>query len=124
MSDDSESNGSTVLSRLPIRTLLVIAILCTVAVGPAAAQDCTDSDCEEELQNQMNEVGSFLSVIIAAVAIPNGAFGVFQWMTAGTDTEQSDKGRKRIRNSFIGVAGAGVIMIAVRLLTNTLGIGA
>lgn len=65
----------------------------------------------------MNQVGSFLALVIGAVAIPNGAFGVFQWMTAGTDTEQTDKGRKRIRNSFIGVAGAGAVMVAVRLLS-------
>lgn len=108
-------------------------VLAMIVVGmltmPVAAdhKDCSAiaDDKEEEkkkcqqqhLENQMTQVGDFLSIVIAAVAVPNGAFGVFQWMTAGTDTEQTDKGRKRIRNSFIGVAGAGAVLIAVRLLT-------
>lgn len=112
---------------------LVLAFLLVGMVGPAAAQNqnnqnnpCqgqtnSQSSAESCLEHRMNQVGNFLSIVIMAVAIPNGAFGVFQWMTAGTDTEQSDKGRKRIRNSFIGVAGAGAIMVAVRLLTAMVG---
>jgi hypothetical protein len=103
--------------------MFILAILLITAVGPAAAQCSSESDCESQLRDQMSTVGNFLSVIIAAVAIPNGAFGIFQWMTAGTDTEQSSKGRKRIRNSFIGVAGAGVILIAVEMLSVMLGVG-
>lgn len=125
MSESKRTKARTMLGRLPVRALLVAAMLLTVAVGPAAAQatsTCSSQDeCGDELQSEMETVGNFLSIIIAAVAIPNGAFGVFQWMTAGTDTEQSSKGRKRIRNSFIGVAGAGVILLAVRMLSVMLG---
>lgn len=117
MSQETQPERGIALGRAALKTVLVIGLLLTVAVGPAAAQQCSgQQSCQTQLQDQMEQVGNFLSVVIAAVAVPNGAFGVFQWMTAGTDTEQSDKGRKRIRNSFIGIAGAGVVTIAVQAL--------
>lgn len=126
-------NGLTggIGGRESVRALLVFGLILTVAVGPAAADhaDCSTmsgddkQECQQQhLQGQMETVGNFLALVIGAVAIPNGAFGIFQWMTAGTDTEQSDKGRKRIRNSFIGVGGAGAVMLAVRLLTTMVGV--
>lgn len=105
--------------------LLLVGLLAGGTGVVTAADDGSEDvpDGAEEFKQQMRTVGNFLTIIIAAVAIPNGAFGLFQWMTAGTDTEQSDKGRKRIRNSFVGVAGAAVIMVAVRLLSTMVGAG-
>ncbi|MDQ2074692.1 hypothetical protein RBH20_19370 [Haloarcula sp. H-GB4] len=96
------------------KIMILTFVVLNVFVSPVAA-DTADKQ-KKELKNQMNQVGDFLAIVIAAVAIPNGAFGVFQYMTAGTDSEQSDTGRKRIRNSFIGVAGATAVMTAVQLL--------
>ncbi|AHB67834.1 hypothetical protein HISP_16135 [Haloarcula hispanica N601] len=94
------------------KVMVLTFVLLTVFASPAAAQPAQ----QQQLKDQMNQVGDFLAIVISAVAIPNGAFGVFQYMTAGTDSEQSDKGRKRIRNSFIGVAGATAVVTAVQLL--------
>lgn len=106
------------------RMLKISMVLMSVLLICAAPVVAADSDeAKEDLKEQMNTVGNFLATIIAIVAIPNGAFGVFQYMTAGTDTEQSDKGRTRIRNSFIGVAGAAAVVTAVRFLTGLLGPG-
>lgn len=111
------------------RVLIVAALLATLVVSPAIAAGADDTptvtvddEAKEDFKNTMENIGTFLTIVIAAVAIPNGAFGIFQWMTAGTDTEQSDKGRKRIRNSFVGIGGAAVILVLVRLLTSFVGI--
>jgi hypothetical protein len=100
-----------------VKIAIVAVAVLSVFVGPAAAQS---SPSTSQLESQMSTIGNFLSIVIGAVAIPNGAYGVFQYMTAGTDSEQSDKGRKRIRNSFIGVAGATVVMTAVQVLNGML----
>lgn len=104
--------------RQVFRVLLVLAIVLTVTVGPALAQNNSSAPTQQDLKDKIKQVGQFLSIVIVAVAVPNGAFGLFQWMTAGTDTEQSDKGRKRIRNSFIGAGGAAIVMMAVQVLAN------
>ncbi|ELZ95939.1 hypothetical protein C440_06602 [Haloferax mucosum ATCC BAA-1512] len=101
---------------------MVFMSVLLVCTAPVAADDDGDK-AKGELKKQMKDVGNFLAAVIAFVAVPNGAFGVFQYMTAGTDTEQSDKGRTRIRNSFIGVAGAAAVVTAVRFLTGLLGVG-
>ncbi|WP_258560341.1 hypothetical protein [Halorhabdus salina] len=101
-----------------LRVLAILTVVLTVTVGPALAQNNSSAPTQQDLKNKINQVGQFLSIVIVAVAVPNGAFGLFQWMTAGTDTEQSDKGRKRIRNSFIGAGGAAIVMMAVQVLAN------
>lgn len=107
-----EESGTDLMRLLKI-TLILVSVI-AVCATPAAAQDS-----KQDLKDQMSAVGDFLAFVIAAVAIPNGAFGVFQYMTAGTDTEQSEKGRKRIRNSFIGVAGATAVVTAVQVLNSS-----
>ncbi|QGN07855.1 hypothetical protein Hrd1104_11450 [Halorhabdus sp. CBA1104] len=101
-----------------LRILAILTVVLTLTVGPALAQNNSSAPTQQDLKNKINQVGQFLSIVIVAVAVPNGAFGLFQWMTAGTDTEQSDKGRKRIRNSFIGAGGAAIVMMAVQVLAN------
>lgn len=70
---------------------------------------------DTELADTIHNVGDFVSVIILAVAVPNGAYGFLQYMTAGSNVDQDEKGRTRIRNTFIGLAGVAVIQIAVEL---------
>lgn len=102
--------------------LLVMGPVIAAGATPTDKDGTIDKEAKKNFKNTMKDIGNFLTIVIAAVAIPNGAFGLFQWMTAGTDTEQSDKGRKRIRNSFVGVGGAAVILVLVRLLTSYVGI--
>lgn len=105
------------------RTGLQIAIALVVLslfVGVAAAQGGENT---EELRNQMENIGNFLTIVIIAVAAPNAAYGLFEYMTAGTDAEATQKGKKRIRNSFIAAGGAAVIQVAVRALSEFITVG-
>lgn len=111
MLTQAEKQGGADVMQLVKIGLIIIAVV-TFFASPAAAQ----SKKKKSLKKQMNQVGNFLAIVIGFVAIPNGAYGVFQYMTAGTDSEQSEKGRKRIRNSFIGVAGATAVVTAVQFL--------
>lgn len=70
---------------------------------------------EEELVNTLQSIGNFISLIILGIAVPNGAYGFLQYMTAGSNVDQDEKGRKRIRNTFIGLAGVAVIQVAVNV---------
>ncbi len=70
---------------------------------------------EEELVETLQSIGNFISLIILGIAVPNGAYGFLQYMTAGSNVDQDEKGRKRIRNTFIGLAGVAVIQVAVNV---------
>ncbi|MFB6176777.1 MAG: hypothetical protein ABEI99_06470 [Halobaculum sp.] len=89
-------------------------------MGTAAAQS---SDAGDQIQKRFNQMADLIILLISAVAVPNGAYGLFEWMTAGADQEKNQKGKKRIRNTFIALGGAAVIKLAVNLFVNTLGIG-
>lgn len=104
---------------------LVLLLASSAAVTPAAAQ-CADGNetCQEQqLERQFNAIGNFIILLIGLVAVPNGAYGLFEWMTAGADTEKDRKGRKRIRNTFIALAGAAVIKVAVELFKGFVSLG-
>lgn len=104
---------------LVARIGLIVAFL-VLSTGVVAAQD---GSSQEELQNQMQDIGDFLTIVIVAVAAPNAAYGLFEYMTAGTDAEATQNGKNRIRNSFIAAGGATVIQIAVRVLAGMVGSG-
>lgn len=70
---------------------------------------------QAELQNTLQSIGNFISLIIVGVAVPNGAYGFLQYMTAGSNVDQDEKGRTRIRNTFIALGGVAVIQIAVNV---------
>lgn len=101
-----------------IKRFMLAMVVIYALTGVAAAQ----SSPEEDLKNQINQIANFVSVIVFAIAVPNGGYGLFEYMTAGTDTESTQKGKKRIRNSFVAVAGVGVIQVAVRFLGSLLGL--
>lgn len=100
------------LLRLGLVSILLLLLL-FAAVGPAQADKHTD---EAQLKNTMTDLTELVTIVIVAVAAPNGAFGLLQWMTAGANQEKNEKGKERIRNTFIALAGAAVINIAVDLM--------
>jgi hypothetical protein len=79
-------------------------------------------DAQEELVNTLQGIGDFISLIILGVAVPNGAYGFLQYMTAGSNVDQDEKGRRRIRNTFIGLAGVAVIQGAVEVFQAIIGL--
>lgn len=85
----------------------VLALVSMAGLGQNASQ--------QELVNTLQSIGNFISLIILGVAVPNGAYGFLQYMTAGSNVDQDEKGRKRIRNTFIGLAGVAVIQVAVNV---------
>lgn len=108
----------------PRNIMLVVAVLCMVLMmmtGSAMAQSNLSSD-EQDLRDTLQNIGDFISVVVLGVAVPNGAYGFLQYMTAGSNVEQDEKGRKRIRNTFIGLAGVAVIQIAVRIFSSQVGV--
>lgn len=88
-----------------------------VVFGALAAISMTavGSSESKELVNMLQSIGNFVSLIILGVAVPNGAYGFLQYMTAGSNVDQDEKGRKRIRNTFVGLAGVAVIQVAVNV---------
>jgi len=98
-----------------VTILTVGLVVLTVAATPAAA-----AAAEDELRNQFQSISDLLILIIGLVAVPNGAFGILQWMTAGANEEKLQKGKTRIRNTFIALGGAAVIKVAVTLVQTTL----
>lgn len=97
---------------VPPREILVhlgvlFAVLALVSMVGLGSQD--------DLVNTLQSIGNFISLIILGVAVPNGAYGFLQYMTAGSNVDQDEKGRKRIRNTFIGLAGVAVIQVAVNV---------
>lgn len=106
--------------KLSARILLTLLVVSVAMVGVGVAQD--GDEAKEELNEQFTQMADLIIFLIAAVAVPNGAYGLFEWMTAGADQEKNEKGIKRIRNTFIGLAGAAVIKVAVELVTAVLGV--
>ena len=104
------------------KRLLVVLLVLVAVTGLAAADGNNSSAQRETMKTKLTQIADFLTFMIGAVAIPNGAYGLFEYMTAGTDTESTQKGKKRIRNSFIAIGGASIIQIAVKLLANQLGL--
>lgn len=105
--------------------LVALLFVSVVAAGGVAAQDdVSDTEEGEKLMDQFEQMANLIILVIVGVAVPNGAYGLFEWMTAGANQEKNEKGKKRIRNTFIGLAGAAVIKVAVQLVTTVLGVGA
>lgn len=110
---------------IPIAMILVVILaMGFIGIAEENATDDTpgDAEDEEELQSTIEAIGYFISVIVLAVAIPNGAYGFLQYMFAGSNVEQDEKGRQRIRNTFIALAGVAVINVAVRFFDSIVGV--
>lgn len=107
---------------LPSRELLVHGGVILAVLGFMAVTGVGEELTEDEvaLKNTLQSIGNFISLIILGVAVPNGAYGFLQYMTAGSNVDQDEKGRKRIRNTFIGLAGVAVIQIAVNAFAATM----
>lgn len=97
---------------VPPREILVHAGTVFALVALMSFTGLGDAD---SLVSTLQSIGNFVSLIILGVAVPNGAYGFLQYMTAGSNVDQDEKGRKRIRNTFIGLAGVAVIQIAVNV---------
>lgn len=78
------------------------------------------SEEASDLREQFTAIGNLLVFLIGAVAVPNGAYGLLEWTTAGSDVRKGRRGKKRIRNTFVGLAGAAVLKVAVNLVTAVL----
>jgi len=68
---------------------------------------------QQDLLTALRSVATFISIIVVGLAVPNGAYGFLQYMTAGSNVEQDERGRKRIRNTFIALGGVGLLNIAI-----------
>lgn len=120
-------SSERVRSMFPSRNFLVMLVLMMTVLmllsSFGAAQNDTlspDTDAENELVNTLQGIGTFVSLIILGVAVPNGAYGFLQYMTSGSNVDQDEKGRTRIRNTFIGLAGVAVIQIAVEVFSSVI----
>jgi fumarate reductase subunit C len=98
----------------PLFIVLMVIMLCT---GTAMAQDG-----QEELKNKISNVADFLVVIIIALAAPNALYGAFEWMTAGASVEKDERGRKRLRNTFIALGIAAIARVGVEVMVNMMGV--
>lgn len=116
--------ATDVQKMFPSRNFLMGIVLALTALliltEPGAAQNVSlgaETDAQTELVDTLQGIGTFVSVIILGVAVPNGAYGFLQYMTSGSNVDQDEKGRTRIRNTFIGLAGVAVIQIAVEVFS-------
>lgn len=99
------------------KQLLAVFAIFGVFAGSAAAAS------QDELKSQIQTMGDFVILIILGVAVPNGAYGFLEWMTAGSSVEQDERGRKRVKYTFLGLAGAAVIKLGVKVFISMMDIG-
>ncbi len=97
----------------PPRELIIQSSVLITVIAMMSFVGVADEEAQENLQNSLENIADFISLIVLGVAVPNGAYGFLQYMTAGSNVEQDEKGRTRIRNTFIGIAGVAVIQTAV-----------
>lgn len=121
---DSETNGRSITSTA--LTLLAVLAVFNVFVGAAAAQTgaCStvtsgSGECNTML-TKFRTIGNIVVALVALIAIPNGAYGFLEWMTASDSVDQDERGRRRIRNTFIALGGVGVLRAAVELFIGAL----
>lgn len=98
------------------KQLLVVFAIFGLFAGSAAAQS------QDDLKQEIQTMGDFVILVILGVAVPNGAYGFLEWMTAGSSVEQDEKGRKRVKYTFIGLAGAAVIKLGVTVFASMMDI--
>lgn len=124
VTNPSKEPRSSTYRRVGVVFLAMLTVL-TMAVAPAAAShdSCTDASdpqkCHDELvelDNTFTSIGDIVVLIVVALAVPNGAYGFLEWMTANDSVEKDDRGRKRIRNTFIALGGVGAIRILVEIV--------
>lgn len=108
---------------VPLAVLVSVLMLMSAPAVAATINSGVGSDgSATDLKDTLQDIGNFISLIVIGVAVPNGAYGFLQYMTAGSNVEQDEKGRERIRNTFIGLAGVAVIQGAVAIFNSTIGI--
>lgn len=111
------------------RRLAILAVVVMIATGGmtglAAADDDPSSVAPDGGESDLNEVFEqlwyIIAVLVIGVAAPNGAYGFFQYMTAGASVEQDEQGKTRIRRTFIALAGVVIIQAAVSLFVGGIG---
>lgn len=125
--------GSLFPSRTALIALIAFAILLTGMPGTVAATDSGVDGCDKvtsdedgvsdeeaqqrcELDHTFTDIGNFIVFIVVAIAVPNGAYGFLEWMTANDSVEKDDRGRRRIRNTFIALGGVGVLRFMVEMM--------
>lgn len=98
-------------SRSYLRQMVIVVVFITILADPVAAQ------AGDQIRTiLMDDIYSLLATIVAGVAGVNGLIGAVQYMSAGANVEQDDKGRRRIRNSLIGLALAGIWKLLITTL--------
>lgn len=118
MAPPTTTEASHTTLRRALMLFAIIGVVLLSATAPVAAQESCDGkeDCTTKLENKFNELANFMMVLVAAAAVPNGAYGFLQWMTANDSVEKDDKGRRRIRNTFIALGGVGLLKILVEVI--------
>lgn len=117
---DVATRGVSLAKRLFI-IMFGAGVLVTLFSGDALAYDgvVAQGSAEQNLQDLRSDLESIvdlLTFIILGIAVPNAAYGFMQYMTAGSNVEQDEQARNRIRNTFIAIAGVAVLRTAVDAL--------
>lgn len=99
---------------LPPREMLIHFTVLVSVIGFLSMVGLAQEE-RDDLKDDLQNIADFISLIVLGIAVPNGAYGFLQYMTAGSNVEQDEKGRTRIRNTFIGLAGVAVIQAAVNV---------
>ena len=108
------SRGETMVppKEIAIRLTIIGAVFGLMMATGYADDDFTN------LETTLEGIGNFISVIVLGIAFPNGAYGFLQYMTAGSNVDQDEKGRKRIRDTFIALAGVALFQLAINVYSS------
>jgi uncharacterized membrane protein YidH (DUF202 family) len=130
MTDESRAEriDSAMQRKILLHLGLTVAGLVLMA-GVAVAQSGTPtptsvSDQCQTMQGRIQSVSSIVVMLVLAVAVPNAAYGVFEYMTAGSSVDQDEKGRRRVRHTIIAVGAVAFIKGIVELVAAVTGAGA
>lgn len=80
---------------------MTIVLLVSIASAPAAAQDVP--------YDAIVGIVDIILALIIAVALVNGALGLLQYMTSGSNIERSSAGKERLYKTGAALIGATII---------------
>lgn len=91
-------------------TALVIFLLIGVGTAAAAPSEL------EKVKDVLWDIGRALQIIVLGYAVPNGAIGLIEYMSASGSVEKEQQGIRRLMKTGIAVVGVALLETGVQAI--------